>query len=228
MTHYALNRDAHVCFLGDQAVVLNLSSGEYLQIQADALRECIGSATTAKKIDDGADTLKDLVASEVLTDDPARTKDLTTAKVTTAMRTLADIDLIKFPKIRLHHIYHFAISFVQASLSLRLFHIRHIVGRANQRRLAPNRATEMHNAQSVCDLMFILHRLSPLAYARANRCLLDCLTTIHFLSRYGIHPEWVFAVRTEPFLAHCWLQLDDLLLNDSLLQVSQFTPIMAV
>lgn len=48
------------------------------------------------------------------------------------------------------------------------------------------------------------------------------------LRRTGVPALWVFGVRTWPFLAHCWVQIDDRIVGDSLERVSGFTPIMAV
>lgn len=39
---------------------------------------------------------------------------------------------------------------------------------------------------------------------------------------------WVFGVSTWPFAAHCWVQFDGLVLNDRLLRVRRYTPILAV
>ncbi|MBO9708023.1 MAG: lasso peptide biosynthesis B2 protein [Caulobacter sp.] len=40
--------------------------------------------------------------------------------------------------------------------------------------------------------------------------------------------HWVFGVSTWPFAAHCWVQLDGLVLNDRLQRVRRYTPILAV
>lgn len=50
----------------------------------------------------------------------------------------------------------------------------------------------------------------------------------HHMSRSGIPANWVFGVRTWPFLAHCWVQVGDVVVGDSRERVQGFTPIMAV
>ncbi|MGV9009951.1 lasso peptide biosynthesis B2 protein [Brevundimonas sp.] len=50
----------------------------------------------------------------------------------------------------------------------------------------------------------------------------------HHLHCRGFDARWVFGVRTWPFLAHCWVQVGDLVVGDSLDRVGGFTPIMAV
>jgi hypothetical protein len=65
-------------------------------------------------------------------------------------------------------------------------------------------------------------------FPRSYLCLFDSLALVHFLAEYGQFPTWVFGVDAEPFTAHCWLQEGSILLNDTLANVSRYTPIMAV
>ena len=59
-----------------------------------------------------------------------------------------------------------------------------------------------------------------------GQCLQRAFALRRLLARDGIQADWVFGVRTWPFLAHCWLQIDDLLLADDLDRVRGFTPIL--
>lgn len=60
----------------------------------------------------------------------------------------------------------------------------------------------------------------------------DCLQRGYMLHHHlrcaGAPARWIFGVRTWPFLAHCWVQIDDQVVGDSLERVGGFTPIMAV
>jgi hypothetical protein len=59
-------------------------------------------------------------------------------------------------------------------------------------------------------------------------CLADSLALSRFLSRRNVASAMVFGVKLDPFAAHCWLQQDDVILNDAADAVATFTPIMAV
>lgn len=48
------------------------------------------------------------------------------------------------------------------------------------------------------------------------------------LCRRGLDADWVFGVRTWPFFAHCWVQVGDVVVGDTLNRVRGFTPILAV
>lgn len=74
-----------------------------------------------------------------------------------------------------------------------------------------------------------------LAYHRARRlvpiarnCLLDSLALDRWLGETGPPRTIVIGVTSEPFLAHCWLQTEHLLLNDSPDHVRRYAPILLV
>lgn len=67
----------------------------------------------------------------------------------------------------------------------------------------------------------------PLAGAR-DACLREALALLGLLGSAGCGADWVFAVRGAPFAAHCWIQHGDIVLNDTLDNVSAYTPIMVV
>ena len=75
------------------------------------------------------------------------------------------------------------------------------------------------------DLVQIFLFLRPL-YPREYLCLFDSLCLVHFLAQFRHFPLWVFGVKLEPFGAHCWVQNEDTVLNDTVEVVRQYTPIL--
>ena len=61
-----------------------------------------------------------------------------------------------------------------------------------------------------------------------DACLKEALALLYFLGRGGVRADWVFAVKGAPFAAHCWVQLGDVVLNDTVDNVGAYTPIMVV
>lgn len=61
-----------------------------------------------------------------------------------------------------------------------------------------------------------------------GRCLWRSYLLLRFLRAGGDDATWVFGVRTWPFAAHCWLQVEDVVLNDHPERVAVFTPILWV
>lgn len=71
-------------------------------------------------------------------------------------------------------------------------------------------------------------RLRPFFFTAKDACLFECLVLGIYLSRQGISPTWVFAVQANPFSAHCWLQHDEIVINDTLENIQGFAPIMSI
>lgn len=60
-----------------------------------------------------------------------------------------------------------------------------------------------------------------------DRCLNRSLALLHLCYRHGSAPTFVIGVRTNPFVAHCWVQTGDLVLNDRSEHARLFTRIFA-
>lgn len=62
----------------------------------------------------------------------------------------------------------------------------------------------------------------------APSCLQDSLALHQWLGRRRVSADLVIGVKLNPFAAHCWLQLDRMVLNDAPERVAPFSPILAV
>lgn len=81
-------------------------------------------------------------------------------------------------------------------------------------------------AADICDVLAVFSRIETLL--TANTCLLRSLALREILSRNGYRSQLVFGVKLHPFEAHCWLQRDDQVINDTLEQIGLFVPIKTV
>ncbi|WP_158085624.1 lasso peptide biosynthesis B2 protein [Henriciella aquimarina] len=72
------------------------------------------------------------------------------------------------------------------------------------------------------------HGLTPYFFTTQDACYLRSLTLIRYLAGLGISADWVFGVRLAPFGAHCWVERDGLLLNESSDVAAEYEPLMAV
>ncbi len=59
-------------------------------------------------------------------------------------------------------------------------------------------------------------------------CLLQSAWLITFLGQAGLAADWMFGVRTWPFSAHCWVQLGEVVLNDTVERVAPYRAILKV
>lgn len=61
-----------------------------------------------------------------------------------------------------------------------------------------------------------------------GNCLLDSLALLRLLGPARRGAMLVFGVKLHPFAAHCWVQADDLVLNDRLENVASFSPVRVI
>jgi hypothetical protein len=169
-----------------------------------------------------------LAARRVITSDPKRGKDASPVSGTAPAFTLIPALYEARPKLSAHYIRAFIASSVVASLALRLLPMRLIVAHVRRRRARRTSRGVAFDKDRARELTLIFHYLRPLGFSSRNECLRDSLTLIQFLSRYQQYPEWVFGVRTPPFAAHCWVQQDDIVFNDTPGHVNGYLPIMVV
>jgi hypothetical protein len=61
-----------------------------------------------------------------------------------------------------------------------------------------------------------------------RNCLADSLALLRWLIAHQGRAMLVFGVKLDPFAAHCWVQTEELLLNDIAERVERFTPVRIV
>lgn len=188
------------------------------------------AADSASNADGSADALvSQLLAHGMLVTDPHVGKPAVPVTTTRPQRSLVEFDLDARPKANALQLCRFGGSCLQAQLALKLRPIQSIVEAIRERKVG-REAAEPPGADPVRlrSLVTSFARLRPLFYTLRSACLLDSLTLLHFLGAEGIHPDWVFGVKTDPFDAHCWVQQGEVLLNDIPDRVRQYSPILVV
>ncbi len=73
----------------------------------------------------------------------------------------------------------------------------------------------------------VFRQLLPMA-PRTGACLLQAELLLRFLNAGGLDADWVFGVRTFPFLAHCWLQIDERCVSEAPETLTVYRPILAI
>ena len=67
-----------------------------------------------------------------------------------------------------------------------------------------------------------------LALSAVDNCLVRSLALFRMLARFDIYPDLVIGVTASPFAAHAWVQIGDVILNDSVDRVRRFVPILTI
>jgi hypothetical protein len=71
-------------------------------------------------------------------------------------------------------------------------------------------------------------RRSALIASPLDQCLTRSIAAAHALLDRTCRSELVIGVRLQPFAAHCWLQSGPVLINETLEEARNFTPILAI
>ena len=113
----------------------------------------------------------------------------------------------------------------------RLVPIRRALARAGVARRVrriESMKTGLRPAHGKADLLKLARRFNaarPLVPVTRN-CLSDSLACLEFLLSRRAWADLVFGVKLSPFAAHAWVQTDDLILNDHVDYVSEYTPVL--
>jgi hypothetical protein len=239
MQPYLLAPHVYPCVSGQHVILMDLERDKYVAVMpAQRLARWVrgwpvGEAPASefsRDADGNTDPLvAQLLAHAMLVTDPHVGKPAVPVTTTRPQRSLVEFDLDARPKTGAVQLWRFGASCLKAQLSLKLRPIQSIV-EAMRERKARRQADSPRDADPVRlrSLVTSFARLRPLFYTLRSACLLDSLTLLHFLGVEGIHPDWVFGVKTDPFDAHCWVQHGEVLLNDIPDRVRQYSPILVV
>jgi hypothetical protein len=230
-----LARDVYLCVTQGHGVFLDLARDKYSAVilPAEDRGNAVGAGSSmAHALAGQRDAL---IEAGLLTTDPDHGDPIAAAPIEAFAGHIFGLDdqrafgltgeAAAGLNISMREISDFFVASWTASHSLKTKHISRIVGDVRRRkaRAAPTRI----DLDEVRRLTAVFRRLRPW-YPRKYLCLYDSLALVEFLARRGVFPLWVFAVQAQPFGAHCWVQIEDLLLNEGTEYAGQFTPIMAV
>lgn len=224
MTHYAVRDDLSFCRIGERFVFLDIDSDRYFRLP-DSMERTLADYLDGNRT--STPEIRRLIERKILVDATGTatgsrkdikpvTRSAMEAPHSTKEPRLSD--LLEVLAIVLH-----------TRVALKLLPIKVVLNGlvANQ----PTRPAQI-------TLPAVLARQLSAAsavYRRARLyvpvdmcCLLDSIAMAKFLRRRKLRTHVVFGVALDPFSAHCWVQADDLVLNDSVGNVNSHTPIRVV
>lgn len=240
MTRYALPQHVFVCRSHEHIVFLDLKQDRYLALDA---AKAGGLATLvqgwpSQAADNGAQGAAEAANAEavaqflikrgLLTADGTAGKDATPVRIDPPTAERVPDGLGSNLSIGAGILGNFLSATLFAAIQFRLRSLENVVRRVRCRNDAKRSTQASVDFSRLESLLAAFARLRPFLFTSRNACLFESFALLEFLSRYGIYPAWVFGVQTRPFAAHCWLQVDGVVLNDTVEHVSGYTPIMVV
>jgi len=239
---YFLSPHVHVCVAGKQVVLLDLERDKYLSMayasplgrwvrgwpvpppDAGATNEVVSPAT---ELDLENRLLAKMVAQGLLVQDASIGKEASPVVAEPPKYTMVEYDLNSRPRTTLAHLWRLCVAYTAAKWALRRHPIKEVVQATRLRKKQASSATVITPATLRPVVTAFVH-LRPLFFTAKDACLLDSLTLVNFLAGYGVFPQWIFGVKTDPFYAHCWVQQGDFVCNDTADYVRGFSPILVV
>jgi hypothetical protein len=116
---------------------------------------------------------------------------------------------------------------LRARISLSIRPLNTLAARFNEREPRASLPFDERGVRKTIELATVFLRYRPY-FPHNYLCMLDSLALMSHLAQHDAHAMWVFGVREDPFLAHCWVQSGTVVLNDYADSTSAYTPIMAL
>lgn len=221
---YALREHLHYCITGARLVFLDLAADRYFCIAPhldEVFRQLLDKSATNEA---ERRILEPLVANSVLRHVPGCDGAIVRDPPCASCASLLDERLEKPP---LPLVACALTSCFLASRQIKARPLFDIVQQilARKRHLASPAFTA--SAAKLRAAAAAFDRCTQILAAR-DKCLPRSLAMVRHLASRGIAADLVFGVTLGPFSAHCWVQVEDWILNDHLEHVQNFTPILAI
>jgi Transglutaminase-like superfamily len=228
---YFLSKHVHICTVDDQIVVLDLLSGKYLSLDAEdagSLGISVVGWPFSSRGTENPKLLHRLLARGFLTMDPQLGKPPESTSAPDPRASMWDRALSAPPKIRAHHVLEVTAAITLTRMRMRFMKFSRIIDRISRRKGRHDTYASEPDLDRACECQAIFETLRPLVYKKTGACLLTALSLVEFLAQYGIFPDLIFAVKVNPFRAHCYVQYRGFVMLDYASQAETYNPIMVV
>lgn len=230
---YALPHHVFVCLDGEHVVFLDVKQDRYLAVpaaKAAPLSTIVpgwptgdtasGDAAVVPRAPD--EIARSLVARGLLAEHGKNAAPVRSARPTKSALSEDDDER---PAIGIGTVAAFAWSALIALFAVNRWSFERLVRRVERRNARPGKPLDLKHARTLAATFAYLR---PFLFSARDACLFESFAFLEFLRLHGIHARWVFGVQARPFGAHCWVQYEDVVLNDSVERAVAFTPIMVV
>lgn len=238
MAEYALAPHVFVCLDGDHIVLLDVRNDRYLALEESKSRclktsivgwpvKAAGLQQTAVTVDETERVAQLLMSRELLVRDRAAGKEATPVQIEKPSQGFAPDDYLDREPIGVRAVMAFVASVAIARYATRFWAFERLARRVRRRNEKHRRhgPADVHRLRA---LIAVFGRLRPFLFTSREACLFESFALLEFLARHGVHANWVFGVQARPFAAHCWVQQNGVVVNDSVESAGGYTPIMVV
>lgn len=232
---YWLHKSVYACSTPDGVILLDLKRDDYIGIRgadANVLADLVfgwpgnqrGAGQHRTSSEECDRLLESMMREGLITLDAQSGRPATPAAVDPISLTPCSQDTNE-RRITARDLITFLVACATAAVELWVLPFERVVWNAQ------NRTATAPTADISCELLELVNvfaRLRSYSYTAKDHCLFHALALKTFLARYGFSVQWVIGVSSAPFSAHSWVQVKDVVLDDSPEEVCSFTPILAV
>lgn len=225
---YACVSDGHIVFLDtkrDQYLSLTASNSVYFKIKHDEHKIVINNNLWSEdEINEISEIVQELEKNQIITKKSKRSPVNNFIHFNVPEFDLTDAMLSSMSSINAGRVLKFYLSTFQAIYYLKIKGLHKVVEFLRNR----PKSSKFKDRDILEKDVYIFRSLRRFAYTSHNHCYFDCAVLMFYLIKCGHDPQWVFSVQVAPFRAHCWVQVNDILVSDSLFSATSFDPIMIV
>ncbi|WP_421937298.1 lasso peptide biosynthesis B2 protein [Phenylobacterium sp.] len=212
---WSLGAGVHAVVIDRDVVFLNIGADRY-DCLPDAAAE-LDLDRSSRRVTAAPDMAEALFSVGLL----ARDGDLAPVKPIPAMPCRSDLPRIA-RRLRWRDLEDLLRSTLDIAVAYRGRSLAQIIAAARRSRPANG-----DGSADPADIVARYHAWVPYAPV-SGKCLLRSFMLLRALHRAGHTADWVFGVATWPFRAHCWLQMGDIVLDDTVERVRAYEPILVV
>jgi hypothetical protein len=239
MARYGLANHVFVCRDEEYIVVLDVRQDRYFAMEAARTASLSGllpgwpaepsnTGPGEGMQSTGDEVVAPLLGRGWLLELPAPSKEATPVRLAPPEADLLTDLTGDGAKIGIRAVIAFVIASIFARFALRFWRFERVIRRVARRRAQNPAASRPFDVARARQLVETFGRLRVFLFSHREKCLQDSLALLEFLARYAVFPGWVFGVRARPFVAHCWVQHENVVFNDTAEHVGSYTPIMVV
>lgn len=234
MTIYYLAEHAYACVAKGHIVFLDIKNDRYSALPTDVsavlntlvASRTIGEADLNVRRPDIQAALENLVTRGLLLTSPPSQMPVRPRIVNQPYFDLSEANIEGHRTVNVSHVLKFIWAYGKALFGTKIRGLDGLIRGLS--RVPGNEQVADKDHHTLSQAMDAFRFIRIFFYKEIDHCYFDCAVTMYFLRHFGFDPIWVFGVQMEPFRAHCWVQVGDVLVTGHLGETTMFRPILAV
>jgi hypothetical protein len=219
---YRLGPDVHFCVLDGRAIFLDVQADRYNGLSRDTNDAFLRLAQGFAASPGDSLLLSSLVDRGLLISGHIGPR----VRMPTLSAPRQEIPIGLEIKLRLFDSIH-ASQVQLAARRLRRHGLAFVLQSLSRRRRQIAKCDRLSRNSEFARIRAAFRRTQPL-FTSTEQCLARSVAFVSMCYDRGLLPALVVGVRDKPFSAHCWVQSDDIVLNDDMDRVRLFKPILSL